>query len=831
MTNNFYTSAVQYGNKILVRSIQDGLPHKAKIDFYPTLFTTSKKPSAETSKWKSLYGIPVYEINPGSINDCKEFIKSYEHVEGFNILGQTNYAYQYIAETYSNDIKFDSDLLKIVSIDIETADEEEGFPKPKYANEEILLIGISDMKTKTKKIFGTRPYTGQYKESYVLCQDESSLLKQFIAHWQERVPDIVSGWNINFFDMPYIVNRINKVLGSEYSKKLSVWNIVHERMEKLNDDEVLTVDIVGTSCLDYLDLYKKYSMSTEETYKLDHIAYIVLGERKVDHSEWNSFKEFYSNNFELFTDYNAQDVELINRLDDELKFIELHLTMAYMAKINYSEAFSPVRLWDATIYHYLLAQNIVIPNQDRSSVKGELEGAFVKPPQLGFHNWVASFDLASLYPHLIMQSNISPETITTTRHNVTIDGLLNKMELPKTDYAVTANGWCYSKEKRGFLPQLMDTMYVNRSIKKKEMLKLEQQREQDKSNKELSKEITRLHNIQMALKITLNSAYGALGMPYFRYYDLRMAEGITTGGQLSIKWIAAKLNKYLNSAMKTTDYDYIIAMDTDSCYISLAKLIDSNIPDKTTAEKIQFMDTFCSKVLTPYIAKSYTELAEYLNSYDQKMQMKREVLADKGLWTAKKRYALRVHNSEGVQYDKPKMKIMGIDIVKATTPPIIKDKLKQTLDIIFDQTNDDLIKFIDKTKKEFKTYNVEDIAIAKSVNGMANYQNDKTIFSKGCPLQVRAGLLYNHTLKTHNLTQKYPSIASGDKLKYVFLKLPNTLKQNVIGFPGRLPEEFNLSKYIDYDTQFEKVFLKPLGNIIKPIGWHLEEVSSLDAFF
>jgi DNA polymerase elongation subunit (family B) len=310
-----------------------------------------------------------------------------------------------------------------------------------------------------------------------------------------------------------------------------------------------------------------------------------------------------------------------------------------------------------------------------------------------------------------------------------------------------------------------------------------------------------------------------------------MAESITSSGQFSIKWIANRINKYLNSALKTNNTDYIIASDTDSVYVSLETLVETTQGEKSTEDKIKFMDSFCGKVLTPLIEKSYIELAEYMNAYEQKMQMKREVLADKGLWTAKKRYALRVHNSEGVQYDKPKMKIMGIEIVKSSTPTAIREKLKSTIDIIFNDTNLDLIRFIEDTRQEFKTLAVEDIAIPSTVNGMIKFSNDKTIYSKGCPIYVRGGLLYNKVVKDMKLDQKYPLIGAGDKLKYVYLKLPNTIKEDVIGFPTELPMEFGLHKYIDYNTQFEKVFLNPLEKIVDAIGWNLKEQSTLDAFF
>jgi DNA polymerase elongation subunit (family B) len=831
MKKSFYTNVTQWGNQLLVRSIHNGLHDKQKVKFQPTLYTSSSKANIATD-WKTLYDVPVYELHPGDINECKEFIKTHENIKGFDIFGQTNYALQYVAQEHPEEIIFDSELLSILTIDIETAVAETGeFPHPKFADQEILLITIRDKNTKQTTIFGSRPYTGKHSDIYVLCRDEKDLLKRFLVYWQSKTPDIITGWNCDLFDIPYIVNRIQKVLGNDEHKKLSPWNIVNERSTKVRGSEELTFDIVGVSSLDYLVLYKKYTYQTQASYKLDHIAEVELKEKKLDHTEWNTFREFYLGNWEKFTDYNHHDVLLVDMLDDKLKLIELHLTMSYKAKTNYNDALSPVKLWDAIIYNDLLHKKIVIPNKEHSSKSEKFEGAFVKDPIAGKHRWVAAFDLQSLYPHIIMGSNISPETITDVRMPVTIDGLLAKEELPEVPYAITGNGWCYSKDKHGFLPELMETMYNSRSIYKKQMLKVEQEYEKDKSNKQLLKEISRLTNLQMAVKIALNSAYGALGSAYFRYYDLRLAESITTTGQLAIKWIANSINVYMNTALKTDNVDYILMSDTDSVYLSMETLVETTQQGKTTEEKIQFMDKFCDKILTPYIERSYQDLADYLGSYQQKMIMKREVLADVGVIVAKKRYILRVHNSEGVQYKEPKIKIMGLEMIKSSTPKAIQDSLKSTIGIILDGTNTDLIAYVNGIREEFYKLSVEEIAFPRSVNDLEKWSSNTSIYIKSTPIQVRGSLLFNHFIKEYDITSKYQSIKSGEKIKFIYLKKPNTIRENVISFPNELPIELGLHKYIDYDLQFEKVFEEALENIINPIGWTLQEVNSLEAFF
>ena len=522
MSNSFYTSVVQRGNQLLVRSIENGMHQKQKIDYFPTLYTTNKKTANVSTEWKTLDGIPSYEIYPGDINDCKDFIKSHEGISGFNIFGQTNYANQYIANTYPEDVIFDSTYLNIVIIDIEILVSESGeFPDPKYAKDEIVLISLLDKNTKKTTTFGSRPYTGKFCSGFVLCKDEKDLLMKFLLHWQYDTPDIITGWNVDLFDIPYIVNRMQKLIGDSY-KKLSPWGIIQEKNVNVRGTTEQKYNIIGVSSLDYLDLYKKYTYKTRGSYKLQNIAFDELGETKLDHSQGTTFREFCTGVYDVFEleddasdiqkqgfrrtelkrqgltsgdeykeldlylrqsawnlycEYVEQDTNLVDKLDDKLKLIDLHLTMAYTAKMNYNDAFSPVKLWDNIIYNDLLKKKIVIPNDKHSSKGEQFEGAYVKDPIPGMHKWVITQDLQSLYPHLIMGSNISPETLSTTHLDVTVESLLNKTPLPETGLALTANGWCYHKNKQGFLPELMQTMYESRSTDKKKMLKCESELE------------------------------------------------------------------------------------------------------------------------------------------------------------------------------------------------------------------------------------------------------------------------------------------------------------------------------------------------------------------
>jgi DNA polymerase elongation subunit (family B) len=826
----FYTHVFPFGDKMCVRGYKDGRPFLHKVDFYPTLYVPSKK---DDSPWRTLEGQVVDEVKPGGVKDTREFVKRYEDVSGFDIYGNTNYACQYLSDTYESDIRWDMEHIKVFTIDIETKTEY-GFPDIKAANEELLLITVKDLASKKIITFGVGAFVHNRDDViYINCRDEQQLLKEFCIWWQQNYPDVITGWNTDFFDMPYLVRRIERELGETFSKKLSPWGYINERKTFIKGNEEIHYDIHGISQLDYLQLYKKFTYTKQESYRLDYIAEQELGDKKKE-NPGETFKEFYTNHWQQFVEYNIHDVELVDQMEDKMRLIELCLTMAYNAKINYEDVFSQVRMWDAIIYNHLRERRIVIPAKGYSSKAEQFEGAYVKDPLVGAHKWVASFDLNSLYPHLIMQYNISPETLTHEKISCNVDTLLNQSVdtsyAHRRDLALTANGWCYRKDIKGFMPELMEKMYKDRSMFKKQMLKVQQEYEHDKGNKALVKEISRLNNLQMAMKIALNSAYGAMGNQYFRYFDIRMAEGITTSGQLSIRWMANKLNVFMNKTLKTEGVDYVIAIDTDSIYMTLEHLVEKVCAGKTDEQKIKFMDKICEDVFQPFIDDGYQELAQYMNAYSQKMVMKREVLADKAIWTAKKRYILNVHNSEGVQYAKPKLKVMGLEMVKSSTPAVIRDKLKDSISVILEGDQSKLHAYIEKFRAEFRKLPVEEIAFPRGVNGMNTYKGSP-IYAKGTPIHVRGSLLFNHHCKRMGLEKKYQAIKDGDKIKFVYVRKPNPFQEDVISFPQELPKEFALHSYVDYDLQFEKVFLDAMQTVIEPLGWRTEQQASIEDFF
>jgi DNA polymerase elongation subunit (family B) len=829
---HFYTNVQLIGNQVLVRGVENGKRYEHRDEFYPTLFVRSKR----ETKYKTLNGEPVEPIKPGTVRECRDFYKKYDEVDGFPIYGNDRYVYQYISEKYPQDeIKFDISQIKLVTLDIETT-AERGFPDVESASEEILAITIQDYTTKQITTWGVKPFVNKQKNvTYHYCETEQKLLSSFINYWMQDVPDVVTGWNIQLFDIPYICKRLNRVLGEKLMKRFSNWGLVTEGEIYVQGRKHVTFDVGGLTQLDYLDLYKKFTYKAQESYRLDYIAEVELGQKKLDHSEFDTFKDFYTKGWQKFIEYNIVDVELVDRLEDKMKLIELALTMAYDAKVNYADVFYQVRMWDNIIYNYLKKRDIVIPPKNRSTKNEKYAGAYVKEPIPGKYDWVVSFDLNSLYPHLIMQYNISPETLLDERHpTASVDRILNEeinFELYK-DNAVCANGAMYRKDVRGFLPELMDKMYGDRVIFKKKMIQAKKDYEKTPT-KTLEKEIARCNNIQMAKKISLNSAYGAIGNQYFRYYQLANAEAITLSGQVSIRWIESKMNEYLNKLLQTTEEDYVIASDTDSIYLNLGPLVDKFFGAKSSdkAAVVSLLNKICEEKFEPYIDQCYQNLATYVSAYDQKMQMKRENIADRGIWTAKKRYILNVWDSEGVRYEDAKLKMMGIEAVKSSTPAPCRKMIKDALKLMMNGTEEDVIDFIDKSREEFKNLPPEQISFPRSVSDVVKYKSHSDIYIKGTPIHCRGALLYNHYILKNKLDNKYSLIQNGEKIKFCYLKKPNSIHENVISFIQDFPKELDIDKYIDYDLQFEKSFVEPLKAILDAIGWNVEKTVNLELFF
>jgi len=829
----FYTNVTPWGNTLLVREYVNGERVNRKIKYSPTLFCKVMK----ETKYKTLDGQFVTPVKHDTIKEAKEWLKSYED-QPHLIFGNNTFQYNYIADEYPNHVKWDIDKILVVTMDIEVACEN-GFPNPEQAIEPLLSITIKNHQNKQILVWGI----GDYKNSrddvtYVKCDDEKMLIQEFLTFWEKNQPDVVTGWNTEFFDIPYICNRIKNLYEEKEVNRLSPWGTVSSREVYKMGKHQQVYDIQGISHLDYYDLYRKFTYTNRESYRLDHIAHVELGQSK-DDNPYETFREWYLKDFQSFIDYNIQDVEIVDRLEDKMRLIELCLTMAYDAKVNYMDVLGSVKYWDILIYNELRKKNIVIPQKIVRKKNEKFEGAYVKDPQVGLHKWVMSFDLNSLYPHLIMQYNISPETLVANEKvkNMSVEKLLNR-EVDTSvlkDATMTPNGALFKTTQKGFLPELMQKMYDDRVKYKQLMLEAQKDYEKTKDPK-LLRDISKFNNIQMAKKISLNSAYGAIGNVWFRYYNILVAEAITTSGQLAIRYIEHSLNQYLNKILDTRDEDYIIASDTDSVYITFDKLVDKVLNGEHDKKKIvNFLDRVAKEKIEPFIDKSYQGLADYVNAYEQKMQMKREVIADKGIWVAKKRYILNAHDVEGVRYKEPKLKIMGVEAVKSSTPAACREKIKEALTIIMNEDSEVLNTFIQDFREEFMTLKPELVAYPRSVNGLLKWTESHNLFKKGAPIHCKGAILYNHLLKEKKLQGKYPFIQEGDKIKFLHMKIPNTYQSTSISFMTKLPEELNLHNIVDYDMQFEKSFVEPLKFITNVIKWPIDSSygtqGTLEEFF
>ena len=829
----FYTNILQWGNSLLLREVVNGERVCRKVRYSPTLYAPVNSPT----EWKTLKGQYVTPVQHNTIKEAKEWVENYKNQPEL-VHGSTMYSYNYIADEYPNRINYDVDQILIVTIDIEV-ECENGFPSPEEAVEPLLSITVKNHTSKKFVVWGVGKFQNNRDDvTYVECSDELHLIKEFLSFWESHQPDIITGWNTEFFDIPYLCNRIEKLCGEDEVKRLSPWRSVFSREVFKMGRKHQVFDIQGVSHLDYFDLYRKFTYTAQESYRLDHIAFVELGDRK-DGNPYETFSEWYQKDFQSFIEYNIMDVEIVDRLEDKMKLIELCLTMAYDAKVNYMDVLGSTKYWDILIYNYLREKNIVISQKRKAEKAEKFEGAYVKDPQVGMHKWVMSFDLNSLYPHLIMQYNISTETLVAQEKvpNMSVDKLLNK-EVDTSilkGVTLTPNGALFKTNKQGFLPELMQSMYNDRSKFKKLMLEAQQDYENTKDPK-LLKDISKYNNIQMAKKISLNSVYGAIGNAYFRYYDLLVAEAITTSGQLAIRWIERAVNQYLNKLLKTDNKDYVIASDTDSVYVVFDELVNKVYSNGENTEKIvAFLDSVAKNKIEPFMDKSYQELHQYVNSYEQKMQMAREVIADKGIWTAKKRYVLNVHNSEGVQYKQAKLKVMGLEVVKSSTLAPVRAKLKEALSIIMNGNEKELNTFIQTFREEFMNLSPEEIAYPRSVNGLDKFADTNQMFAKGAPIHCKGAILYNHLIKKNRLSRKYPYIQEGDKIKFINLKQPNLYQCSAFSFITNLPKELDLHKMIDYDTQFEKSFIDPLNVIVSTIGWVVDKSygtqGSLEDFF
>lgn len=825
----FYTDVQAVKNSVLVRGYDaDGKRVHKKFPYKPYLFVKSKK----KSPFRTVYGEPVSKVEFDCISDAWDFVKKYEKVDNFPIYGSTNWAYTFINDLFPETVEFDPDVLGIGIIDIEVGSQD-GFPEPSEAKYPITAITLA--KNGKYLVFGCRDYKPHRDNlTYIKCIDETQLISRFILAWQMLDLDIIVGWNNAKFDMPYLVNRIRNVLGEEYVKKLSPWGWVKERRVFTKFGEEQLYDIQGIATIDYLELYQKHSYIPQESYKLDHVASTDIGAKKVDYSEYSSLHKFYEENFQKFVEYNVRDVELIEGLEARHGLLKMAVSLAYDSKINFSDVFGSVRLWDVIIHNELMSQGMVVDPSAHEDKSAQYAGAFVKPPHVGMHEMVASYDVKSLYPSLVVEYNISPETL---REHIgvpfTVDTALETgvplsltKHLQDENLTLTANGYTWDRTTQGIFPRIIKKIMAQRDEFKAEMLKYKALYEETK-DKKYEVLAQRFKVLQQVRKIQLNSLYGCMGNQYFRWFRLEAAEGITLSGQYVIRFVEHWINRTLGDIAGDSK-PRVVYVDTDSNYITLADFV-RDLP--TTDEKLKAVHKLCQEIISPEVDKAFSKIFTDLNGAEKFLFMKLETISDRGIWTAKKRYVLNMHFEEGLWFKEPKIKFTGLEAIKTSTPKVCRDIIKKAVKILLNETPEKVIEYIREEEENYPNRSFDEIAFPRGINGVRKYSHPQTIFTPRTPFHTKGAILYNKALTDRKLLSSYEKIRDGDKIKISYLLMPNPIHSKVISAPGELPKELGLNPYIDYAKMFEKAVVQPLTPIMNAAGVPLRAVPVLDELF
>jgi DNA polymerase elongation subunit (family B) len=852
LVDGFWTNVAVVGNKIGLRCIERGVRVKKLVPYTPTVYMVSPEPTKYQSFDERFYLTP---IQPGNIWETKKWLKDKQEITGFMAFGNPRAEYAFLTDNYPFEVPFDTKLIYVANIDIEV-DSSNGFPQPEAAAETVLSITIE--RDGHYHVWGMKEFKPHIPNiTYTQCADELELLASFLNFWTSDYPDVVTGWNISKFDIPYLLHRITKIMGADRAKSLSPWGRLTQRTITQFNRQHLVYSLSGLDILDYMDLFKKFSRNAaQESYTLGDIAFEIAKEAKLDYGN-RSLADLYRDDFQTYIEYNIHDTTLIRKIDQKEKLLELAFVLAYQSHTNPSDVFSQVRMWTQIIDDFLARENKFSTAFRYSDIEKErFEGAHVKDSFSGMFDWVASFDATSLYPSLIMQHNISPDTfIEPTRYTpemkqlmdqrIDVDTLYNrqvKLDLLKSIPAtLTANKQLFRTDKHGFLPRIIEDLFSRRQAAKKRMIEAEKAVEALKDDPasdpqtvlQAQNNAARYDTLQNAIKTCLNSSFGALGNNFFFHFDVRLAEAITLTGQLTIQWATRAVNEYMNSTLKTDD-DYVIAGDTDSLYLHLGGILEAVFDGKppTVTDGIDFMDKLCKGPLAHRLDRDFAELSDSLQVLKKKIHFKRESLADRAVWSGgKKRYIVNVWDQEGVRYHEPKIKIKGFEMVKSSTPKICRDTMKAAVKIIINKTEEDMWGFIADFRRKFMQLPIETIAFPRGCNDMEKYKGQREIYKLGCPQNVKAALLYNDLLTKRGLTNKYPMIRSGDKIRFVKLKQPNILHDDVVGFPYVLPEELGLHEYIDYEEMFDKTFIEPLKIILDSIGWKVKKEVSLKSLF
>lgn len=842
----FYTNAMQRGNFILHRGYKDGKRFSERVPYKPYLFVPDKN-----GEYRSLVGDnPLSKLVFDSMSDAREFQDKYEDVSNFEYHGMNRWVYPFLNDQYPGMVNFDQSCIKIAYLDIEV-DSEGGFPDIKAANKHINAITLSN--GVWYKVFGLRGYDLKNRHAdlkdvdvtYYEFATEAELLTEFLRVWRDEDFDGITGWNIEGFDVPYLWKRYARLWDDAEANKLSPYGSSRKRtffdkMGREND----AVDLHGIAQLDYMQLYLKFKLTKQESYSLAYITQEELGVSKLDYKAegYESLDDLYKRNHQMFIDYNVIDVMRVVQLEKKMGYLSQVYAIAFDAKINFEDSITSVLLWDVIIHNKLMERKVAVPKQKHSSKDNQIAGAYVKDPRPGAYDWIVSFDLDSLYPHLIMQFNISPETLMGVNRDVNPDVILaddfDITNFMTQDWALAGNGAMFRKDVYGIIPELMKSYYDDRKKYKNMMLDYERQREAEKAGandpkkiEELTGLITRYNNLQGAKKVGLNSAYGALSNQYFRYYNDDLAEAVTLSGQVVIQWAQRHLNTYLNTILQNkSTVDYVIASDTDSLLLTFNDLVIKIFGENASDELkiVDFLDKVAKERIAAKIDSFYADLSVRMNAYEQKMRMKREKIASRGLWTGAKRYIMNVWDNEGVRYSKPKFVQVGIESVRSSTPRICRDWIEEGAKLVLTLDQEKLYDYMEQTRAKFDVAPFEDIAANSSFNNKKKY----ALGDKSVPMAVAAGLNYNRLILERGLENTKPRLNNGDRIKFARLKLPNPTRENWFGVPvDESHDLMGLEKYIDREALWKIGFLQPMETMATAANMNVERKATLEDFF
>jgi len=836
--NKFYTSFSNDWDNILLSYYEGDKKKYEKIPLKPYLFVDS----ALESEYKNLKGENVQRIDFQDVRNARNFIKQYEGISNFNIYGIPMYHYVYIYENFK-DNHFDRSKVKILNLDLET-DTIGGFPDIQLANKEINVITLKLFGSKDIYTIGIGEYipkeeeiiNSDYRIHYINCKDEKELLLNLIKIWQMLEPDVLTGWNIRCFDLGYIYKRICYTLSENYAKKLSPFGKVNVDTIVLYNRETTLVDFVGISTLDYMDVYKKFNLGVEESYSLNYISNKILNATKLDYSEYGSLAKLQEQNWEKFCSYNIIDVIRVEQIDEKTGFLNIAFEVANETKTNFSDVFGTIRVWDIMIHNYLMDRKIVVPYFSHVNPKErQISGGFVKDVQTGKFSWVMSFDFKSLYPSLCMTYNISADTykgnLKGIYNNNSVEKILNgelsqyKDLMIRDNVNVSGCGTIFSKDNQGFIPAIMENLFNLR----KEYSNLEDKytKEYQESKDENIKGKARIFaNKSNAVKTLLNSGYGAISNEHYRFFSDDVAESFTLSGQLAIKNVEIFLNQKLNNALQTENIDYIIAIDTDSVYINVSPIADKCKDD----DVVSYLERFSDKV-SQWIRESILDLYDKTNAFSDKLSMSLEAIGS-GIWIAKKRYIMSLPSFKKIRFNPPKIKIQGIEAVRSTTPKIIREWITEAIPLLLDGDEKKIKTFIDDRWEDFLKLDVNDLAMPKGTNDLEKYSHPTEIYIKGTPQHVKGALLYNHYIKSNGFENEVDLIRSGDKVKVLYMKMPNWIMEKSISFPEKLPDQLEeLKNFIDFELLFNKSFYDPLKRITDAARISLENEIDIDKFF